>query len=168
MADPFDDRPEGRLERLLEKLPGFGGYVDREARQTSDHLARTQIADHLQAAKRSLDKVTRDLVDKGAIDLLPRFDRFRSTVDHAMAKLRGAFSGSCDFFAVDEVADDLLDDIYEHDLWMIDEAERFAKTIESLANAMENPADLLSDVEGRFEVIQQKIAEREKLIRELR
>jgi hypothetical protein len=170
VADPYDDRPQGLLNNLLRKVPGFAGYVDREAREASDLLARQNIAQHLERAKRALEGITRALVDRGAIDALPKFDRFRGTVDHTIAKLRGAPAGYHGFFAIDDVQDDLLEDVYEHDLWTIDEAEKFAVEIEALAEAEDAGVDanaLLKQMKTHFEAIEAKIKQREQILAEL-
>ena len=169
MPDPFDDRPRGFFDNLLRKVPGFAGYVDREARQASDQLARQNIAAHLAGAKRALDGITRALVDRGAIDALPKFDRFRGKVDHVVARLKGAPVGYHGFFTIDEVRDEVLEDVYEHDLWTIDAAEKFAADVEALINAGDSvePDVLLEQIETRFEAIEAKIEERKRILADL-
>ncbi len=39
------------LERLGEKIPGYGGYAARERRRDIDKLHREHLADRLRAAK---------------------------------------------------------------------------------------------------------------------
>ncbi len=90
MPDPFDDRPRGRFDALLRKLPGFDGYVKRDARRKSDQLAREEVARHLIQAKVNLESLTRTLLDQGHLDALPRFDRLRGRLDFMVSKLRGA------------------------------------------------------------------------------
>jgi hypothetical protein len=175
VADPFDDRPQGYFDNLLRKVPGFAGYVDHEARLASDRLAREQIAGHLQRAKGALERITGALVDGGDIDALPKFDRFRGSVDHAIAKLRGAPAGYHSFFALDDVQDDMFEDVYEHDLWTIDEAEKFGDQIEALATSLDGAVDgdshnaigLLSQIKAHFGVIEAKIKERERMLADL-
>lgn len=164
MPESFDAEPaKGILDSILERIPGFSGYNDREARRKSDQQARLLIADHLQRGKRSLDAVTGALVDKGAIDTLPKFDRLRGRFDLVIAKLRGAPSGYQSFFELDDVTDDLLEDIYEHDLWTIDDAEALANTIESLVTDSRSAEEILAQVTEHFDHFETKIKQREKL-----
>jgi hypothetical protein len=170
VADPYDDRPKGYFDNLIRRVPGFAGYVDREARQASDRLARENVADHLERAKRALEGITLALVDRGEFDALPKFDRFRGTVDHSIAKLKGAPAGYHGFFALDDVQEDLLEDVYEHDLWTIDEAEKFAQAVETLAEADDDAADadaLLKQIKTHFDAIEARINQREKILAEL-
>ena len=44
------------LERLGEKIPGYGGYVSKERRRDADKLQREHLADQLRAAKQPLTK----------------------------------------------------------------------------------------------------------------
>src|SRR5262245_518811 len=44
------------IESLARHIPGFKGYLEKEYRRDSDHLARTWIADQLQKSKTALDR----------------------------------------------------------------------------------------------------------------
>ena len=91
MWDP-DDFAESRggLKDLLRKIPGFSGYLDREARRTSDQLLRQWMADRLQQGKGGLDQYGRGLADAARIDQLPQLDSLRGRIDTLIARLRGA------------------------------------------------------------------------------
>ena len=85
-----------------------------------------------------------------------------------IASLRGAPVGYHGFFTIDEVQDDLLEDVYEHDLWTIDEAEEFANDVAALATDTTVEAEaLLEQIENRFETIETKIDERRKILADL-
>ncbi len=45
------------LEALLQTIPGFKGYLDRENRRASDQLQRQWMAERLDRAKRSLSRL---------------------------------------------------------------------------------------------------------------
>ncbi|MCA9155583.1 MAG: hypothetical protein KDA38_12380, partial [Planctomycetales bacterium] len=55
--DPAAHRDRRNLvESVLNWIPGFHGYLQKEYRRESDYLARTWLADRLQRAKRPLDE----------------------------------------------------------------------------------------------------------------
>ena len=47
MSDLYDQivSQRGQFERLIARIPGFRGYVDKGARRTADRMLRDQIAD---------------------------------------------------------------------------------------------------------------------------
>lgn len=164
MPDPYDDRPQGHFDALLSKLPGFDGYVKRDARRKSDQLARECVARNLVQAKTNLDSVTRGLLDQGQIDALPRFDRLRGRLDFMISKLRGAPAGFQAFFDVDELRDELLEDVYDHDLLMIAEAEQFAAFVKSVSVTGDLNA-LLAQLDERWREIERQVERRDELLR---
>jgi hypothetical protein len=95
--------------------------LDKEARRDSDQLTRQWLADRLQRAKRGMDQYSRALVEAANIDQLPQVDRLRSHLDRLIARLRGAPAGYSGFFDLVQVDEELLEDVYEHDLWLMDE-----------------------------------------------
>ena len=169
MSDPFNDEPsEGMLDGLLRRVPGYQGYLDRDARRKSDQLAREMIADQLERAKRALDGVTRMLLEQGAIDALPKFEQLRGRFDLAVAQLRGAPAGYQSFFELDDVTEELLEDVYEHDLWTIDEAQKLGDEAERLAQGDQPPGSVFSAVGAQLTQIEDKMRERGKLLAEMK
>ena len=133
MPDPrehMENRP--LLERILQYLPGFSGYMQRERRREADALQRNFLADRLQRAKRAIDEVSRELTSRGMIDLLGDLDRLRGKIDKLMAQIRGAMHGYSGFFDLVQIDEKVLDRVYEHDADMLDRVEELAEMVEDL------------------------------------
>ena len=94
MPEPEDHAAKRNLiESVLRYIPGFRGYLEKEYRRESDELQRDWLADRLQRAKRAVDELSRPLADAGNIDLLPKIDRMRGSLDKLIARIRGAMQG---------------------------------------------------------------------------
>ena len=106
MIDPSRHaQNKGWLESMVQKIPGFSGYLAKEDRRESDYLARKWMADRLQQAKRGLDDTLRKLVDDSQLDALPAWERIRTRLDGLISKIRSAergYSGFFDFVKVNE------------------------------------------------------------------
>jgi hypothetical protein len=165
MEELFDEGPTF-LDRLLRKIPGFGGYLDRAARRQSDEHARRLAAEHLDRAKRGLDECARALADSGQLDRIPLLDRLRHRLDRLIAQLRGAPAGASGFYQAQRLNEELVEDLYEYDLWTIDEAEKLAGQIESLARHDADPIQLTNELALSVGEFEHKVAERQKLLAE--
>jgi hypothetical protein len=154
----------GIVESILRKIPGFRGYLEKEYRRESDHLARTWLADQVDRCKTGLDRYQRALLDAGQIDNLDECERVRTRLDTLGSRIRGAvrgYSGIFDFVRVDE---DLLDDVYDHDTSLIDHVTILADSIDALSPGADAPPKVLADLLGRVEELHREFDKRSELL----
>jgi hypothetical protein len=134
MIDPerhADDR--GLIESILRFIPGFRGYLEKDYRQESDHLLRKWMADRLQTSKRALDDYIVTLVNAGRLDQLADWERVRNRLDGLILRLRGAVRGYSGFFDYVQVDTQVLDQVYEHDRALVQQADALAGQLGQLA-----------------------------------
>ncbi len=69
MSEIFDQvtGDQDPLTKLLGKIPGFKGYVERQSRRASDKLLRTMIADHFEALWQRISGLQKELINEGEI-----------------------------------------------------------------------------------------------------
>lgn len=142
MPDPLrhaDDR--NFLESLLRHVPGFHGYLERQYRRDSDMLLRKWLADRLSHGKQPLDDYLRQLVDAGQITELPQWERVRSRLDGFVSRLRAAVAGYSAVFDLVRVDQHLLDQVYEHDLSLVEGVNALHDSLAKLP-APREPGDL--------------------------
>jgi len=107
------------VESILRHVPGFKGYLEKEYRRESDHLARTHLGDQLQKCKANLETYQRALVDSAQLDELPKCERLRTRIDTLESRIRGAVRGYSGFFDFVKVDETLLDEVYDHDMALL-------------------------------------------------
>jgi hypothetical protein len=154
----------GYIESFLRVIPGFRGYLEKEYRRESDALARTWLVENLNKGKNILDNWGRTLVDAGQIDALPQIDRIRSRVDKVTSRIKGAVSGYSGFFDFVQVNEELLDDVYEHDMSTIAEVDDFVRTAESFSTSVESPLSAASQLLSKLDEIEKRLNERSNLL----
>lgn len=166
MPDPHKHSQNRNLvERILNYIPGFHGYLQKDYRRESDHLARTWLADRLQAAKRGLDDYQRTLVDAGKLDQLTECERIRSRLDAVISQIRFAVRGYSGFFDYVRVDEQLLEKVYQLDMDLMQQVEGFATSLEQLGReAAEAAPDAVSRLRGQLEEVQQQFAKRGELL----
>lgn len=161
MSDLFESGGQRNvLESIARRVPGFAGYLDKEERRESDAQARRWLADRLDACKPGLDAYTRSLTEQGRLDGLAACDRLRNKIELLISRLRGAPAGYSGFFDANQVDEDRLDDVLEHDLGLMEHAEQTATAIENLATA---DGDLES-AENQFQDLERRFGDRTKLL----
>ena len=157
----------GIIETVLRYIPGFRGYLEKEYRRESDDLQRDWLADRLQRAKRGLDDYTRRLADAADIDAIPLCDRLRGKLDKVIGRIRGAMQGYSGFFDLGEVDETRLDQVYQHDVDMMEQVSALAERIEGLASEAKPPAEVIPEMMNTVEEIEQRWDAREDILKGL-
>ncbi len=168
MVDPTrHDDSRGVVESILRVIPGFRGYLEKEYRRESDHLARMWLADRINACKAGVDRYQRNLLDARKIDFLDDCERLRTRLDTLASRVQGAvrgYSGVFDFVRVDE---ELLDQIYDLDVALVDEAEWLMKAVDEVLAPEKDPAAAIAEVLKRVEELHRRFDRRSELLQGL-
>lgn len=120
------------LERLIARIPGFGGFQERELRRDVDKLQREHLAEEVHRLKRRAREVARAYTDAGRIGVLDRFDRLDRRLDRLGETIRFADYGATGLFAVEKIGEAELGQLYEHDLALIDDLDALAAEVDEL------------------------------------
>ncbi|HPR64661.1 MAG TPA: hypothetical protein PK014_10600 [Thermoanaerobaculia bacterium] len=134
----------GSLEKLVAKIPGFGGYFERDTRREADALQRRYIADTLDDVRAKIQRRMASLKDLSAIGEWGKVDQ---TLIRVAQTIRFAEYGYAGFFDTMKVKDDTLDRIYDIDADILDQVLRLK---EEDLEAME-PTALLETIRGMEE-----------------
>ena len=111
------------LERLGEKIPGYGGYAERERRRDLDKLHREHLADRLRAAKQPLNEVMRELSSSGRLMEVGPIDRALKKLDQIENRVRFASYGYSGFFDAAKIEEPQLEALYGFDLALVEKVE---------------------------------------------
>jgi len=147
MSDLFDKVTSSQdiFKKILGKIPGFGGYIERENRRAADKLLRDTIANKFEEVWKRISAVQKDLVNQGAIEFLDDMEssavKYRQFID----RVRNASYGYSGLFDVVKVNETELSQVYQYDLEMLilaDEANQAVDTIESSIGSDGLPASI--------------------------
>jgi hypothetical protein len=123
------------LGRLLSRLPGFGGYMERSRRRQADKMLREAISARLEETRLLLSNVhqelSRDIIK--AIDFAEPLGRADSRLMGLVGKIKDAPQGYSGFFDATKVDEQDLARIYDFDAEML----TYAETIEAEVNALQ-------------------------------
>lgn len=136
MSDLFDQVTNSQdvVTKILAKIPGFGGYIERENRRAADKLLRDTISNRFEEIWKRISAIQTDLVSQGAIEYVDDMEgaaiKFRQFIDRVKNASYG-YSGLFDAVKINEAE---LSKIYQYDLALlelVDEANRAVDTVET-------------------------------------
>jgi len=154
----------GIIEKIASYIPGFHGYMQRQHRRESDQLLRDYMADRLQKSKSGIDNYMQGLIVQGQLDGLDQIERIRTKLDKLIAGLRGAmrgYSGLFDYVKVDEA---VLDQVYRHDMVLVQQVEDLGAAIEELPTRTEPPTAVAMQLINSVEAVQQEFDKRGQIL----
>jgi hypothetical protein len=137
--DDFKDQIFGQvtgdmdpLKKILSKIPGFSGYMERQSRRDSDKLVREMIFDRFRQAEARVSGLQREFISHGEIayvdDLEATAIKLRTFADRVRTASRG-YSGLFDAVKINE---DELARLYEYDAAMLDQADAVDGAIDNV------------------------------------
>jgi len=122
--DPF--------KKILNFIPGFKGYINRQSRRDADKLLRETIANRFEDQWQRVSEVQRDFISQGEIayvdDLEAAAIKLRTFADRIRRAPRG-YSGLFDAVKINE---DELNKIYQYDATMLDLSNEVASAIDNV------------------------------------
>jgi len=126
--DPF--------KKILSKVPGFGGYIERQKRRDSDKLIREYLFDQFRELEGRVSRLQRDFISQGELkyvdDLEATAIKLRTFADRIKTAARG-YSGLFDAVNVNE---EELTQIYEYDASMLDLVDDVSRAIDNVESSV--------------------------------
>ncbi len=166
--DPILDKAragQNALEQLVNSIPGFQGYREKELRRDADRVQREYLASRLEESKKGLDGLAATASRAGALDAINDIETARKRLDKVVARIRYADRGYAGFFATIKVDEAALDRVYRYDLGLVQGVEDARA---ALAGAATNPAQAMKEMLGRLDVLDAAFAERESILNGIR
>ncbi len=137
--DDMMDQIQGKIggdmdpfKKILGKIPGFSGYVERQNRRDSDKLMREIVASRFEEQWQRVSALQRDFISQGEIayvdDLEAAAIKLRTFADRVRRASRG-YSGLFDAVKINE---EELAQLYQYDSAMLDLADAVSHAIDNI------------------------------------
>jgi hypothetical protein len=182
-ADIFQDVPESgestlydkiesestTLGRLMGKIPGIGGYMEKSRRREADQLLRKTVVAQLEQARLQLGNVqqamSRDIIL--AMDYAEPLGRVDTRLMGLIGKIGDAPTGYAGFFSAVKIKEEELARIYDFDEKMFDHADLIVAHVAALQKAVRDSGDIdsaISDLDNATQNAQMAFNERQQLL----
>ena len=149
-----------QLEDLMEKIPGYKGYAQREYRRDADRELRQAIAEAFSSQVERLSRVQDRLLSQGDFATMEVLDKVITRLQHLSDRLHTATYGYTGFFdRVKQFDDAELRRLYEFDLQLAKGVEKLGDLIAQFglgAQARERAHALLNTIDQLHHIFDQR------------
>ena len=139
MQDQLFGKVQGDMDvfkKILDKIPGFKGYMERQARRDADKLLRDTIFRRVRELEGRVSELQREFISSGEIlyidDLEAAAVRLRTFAD----RVRTAPRGYSSLFEAVKIGEDELLRLYEYDATLLDMSEQVGRAIDNVQAAI--------------------------------
>ncbi len=168
MTDLFDKvtADQDPLRKLVSKIPGFSGYIERENRRSADKVLRESIADKFAEVWKKIGNVQKDLAAKQDLKYVDDLDGAATKLQTFIDKIRTASYGNSGFFDAVKINEDALAKLYAFDLALVSKSDELSHAVDNVEasvgtdgmeaavrNLVSLSRELVSTFDQRHEVI---------------
>jgi len=134
LYDRITSQP-GSLERLIKRIPGFTGYLDKKARRTADRMLRDHIAAEMSKRVQRLVAIEKTLLDNGGLSYMSKTSSAKSKLQHFSDLVKTAAPGYSGIMEAIKIGPDEMEKLYSFDEALIAYADKFDGALNTLAKA---------------------------------
>ncbi len=120
------------FKNILEKVPGFKGYVEREDRRAADKLLRENVADDFERLWGRVSALQREVISNGGLDMVDDLEAAALKLRQFVDRVRTASYGYAGFFDAIKVNTEELDHIYQYDAQLLDLGTQVSNAIDNV------------------------------------
>jgi len=134
MSDIFDKvvGEQDFFKKLIAKIPGFKGYVERGDRRMSDKLLREQVALEFESQYQRVSGLQRDLISQGGLAYIDDLEAAAIKLRQFIDRVRTASYGYAGIFDVVKIKEDDLAQVYQFDSQLLGLSETVTRAIDNV------------------------------------
>lgn len=159
---------ESPLQRLLDFIPGFRGYRERDLRRRGDQLLRDHLVGLLDGERAKLRRRAAELSRAAALASVGDLDRVLGQLTKVRDEIRYADYGYTGWFDTPQIREDELNRLYEYDLSLREFIAAIQGKVEAVM-AAEGPAlaPALSELSGAILELEGMVEHRGEVVERL-
>lgn len=134
MSDIFDKVTEDRdpIKKLIAKIPGFKGYIERGDRRMSDKLLREKVADEYEGYYQRISGLQRALISQGGLAYIDDLENAAIKLRQFIDRVRTASYGYAGLFDAIKIKEEELSTIYQYDADLLEKGSTVSAAIDNL------------------------------------
>ena len=138
MSDLFDrvTGDQDIVKKLLGKIPGFSGYIERTNRRSSDKLLRESLADKFNEQWQRISGIQRDLISQGEIKYIDDLEEASLKYRQFIDRIRTTSYGYSGFFDAVKVNEEELAEVYKYDLALFDTLDEVTRAVDNVESSI--------------------------------
>lgn len=136
LRDTISDHLSG-FESLVNKIPGYKGYKEKEMRREADSMLRQHLAAQLAEQLSRAEDVTNQMLTGPGMMQLDEMGKGNTRLQTLIDKVKTAAQGYAGFFDAVKVKEDQLDTLYEFDEQMVRQVDEISAAVDNLQAALD-------------------------------
>jgi hypothetical protein len=134
MSDIYDKVTSDQdfLRKILSKIPGFNGYIERSNRRASDKLLREHIAQNFQDLEQKISGLQRELISQGGIEWIDDLESAAIKIRQFTDRVKRATYGYSSLFEAVKINQEELTKLYEYDLALLEMEDEMQGAIDNV------------------------------------
>ncbi len=126
----------GGFVKLLSKIPGFKGYMEKETRRDADKLVRDMLVTRFSQQLDRMTELQNELIPSGGFEFLDDVEQSSVKLRTFIDRVKTAPRGYAGLFDAVQVKEDQLEQLYNFDNQLMSETDNLAGAIDRCKVAM--------------------------------
>ncbi|MBI3159634.1 MAG: hypothetical protein HYZ26_08565 [Chloroflexi bacterium] len=134
MSDLMDQvtADQDPLKKLLSKIPGFSGFIERQNRRAADQLLRETIAKQFHELWKRVSELQQEFAASGDLAVLDDLETAAMKIQTFIDKVETAARGYSSFFDAVKINEEELAAIYQFDAALLDLADGIGSAVDNV------------------------------------
>lgn len=124
------------FKKILSKVPGFSGYIERTNRRASDKVLREVIAVRFEELWQHISRLQRDFISQGDLKYVGDIESAAIKIRQFIDRVQKASYGYSGFFDAVKINEDELAQVYQYDLEMLEIVDEVKSAIDNVETSM--------------------------------
>ena len=135
LTDQIFGRVSGDMDpfkKILSKVPGFSGYMERQARRDSDKLLREVIFQRFRELESRVSALQREFIEHGEISYVDNLEGAAIQLRTFADRVRTATRGYSSLFEATKIGEEELARLYTYDAQLLDKVDEVDRAIDNV------------------------------------
>ncbi len=124
------------FKKILAKVPGFKGYIERGDRRLSDKILRDKIADEFEVQYQRVSSLQQDLISQGELQYVDDLEASALKLRQFIDRVRTASYGYAGLFDAIKIKQDELDQVYQYDYALLTLSDEVSSAIDNIETSI--------------------------------
>lgn len=120
------------FKKIVEKIPGFKGYIKRGDRRESDKILRENVANQFEAQYQRISGIQRDLISQGGLMYVDDLEVAAIKIRQFIDRVRTASYGYAGLFDAIKIREDELATVYQYDAHLLEFEQELVRAIDNV------------------------------------
>jgi hypothetical protein len=134
MSDIFERvlSEQDPIKKILAKIPGFKGYIERGDRRMSDKILREKVADEFETLYQRISGLQRDFISQGELNYVDDLEASALKLRQFIDRVRTASYGYAGLFDAIKIKQEELTQVYQYDYALLELADEVRSAIDNV------------------------------------